>query len=104
MDQMGAHPVGFEVAMPLQLNCELVGPFQVQGGVKVNSEGYCTFLKTNFLPWWKRQSAKVKETLVFMTIHHHMPHTIPKAGWHLRALKTMERVEVSPHELVCSPH
>lgn len=45
---------------------ELVGPFRVQDGVKVNSEGYCTFLKTNFLPWWKRQSAKVKKTLVFM--------------------------------------
>lgn len=31
-----------------------------------------------------------------MSMHHHMPHVIPKTGW---PLKTMERVEVSSHEI-----
>ena len=48
------------------VNDELVGPFKVENGVKINSETYCAFLKKNFLPWWKKAPAKVKKTLVFM--------------------------------------
>ena len=48
------------------VNDELVGPFKVENGVKINSETYCAFLKKNFLPWWKKVPAKVKKTLVFM--------------------------------------
>lgn len=61
--QQGGGGVMFWAAI---VDDELVGPFQVQDGVKVNSEGYCTVLTINFLPWWKRKSAKVRKTLVFM--------------------------------------
>lgn len=49
--QQGGGAVMFWAAI---IDDELVGPFWVQDGVKVNSEGYCSFLETNFLPWWKK--------------------------------------------------
>ena len=61
--QQGGGGVMFWAAI---VDDKLVGPFRVQDGVKVNSEGYCTFLNTNFLPWWKKNPAKLKKLLVFM--------------------------------------
>ena len=39
----------------------IIGPFRVQQGVKMNSENYCNFLTTNFLPWYHRLSDEEKE-------------------------------------------
>ena len=61
--QQGGGGVMFWAAI---IKDELVGPFRVENGVKINSETYCDFLKKNFLPWWKKVPAKVKKTLVFM--------------------------------------
>lgn len=44
----------------------IVGPFKVQRGVKMNSVNYCSFLTTNFLPWYERLSDEEKDALVFM--------------------------------------
>ena len=36
------------------VNDELIGPFRVEDGVKINSENYCEFLNDHFLPWFKK--------------------------------------------------
>ena len=61
--QQGGGGVMFWAAI---IKDELVGPFRVATGVKINSQTYCEFLKKNFLPWWKKVPAKVKKTRVFM--------------------------------------
>ena len=43
-----------------------VGPFNVVGGVKVNSEMYSKFLDTNFFPWYAAQSRTFKRKCMFM--------------------------------------
>ena len=36
---------------------QMIGPFRVEDGVKLNSEGYCDLLNANFVPWWKKHPA-----------------------------------------------
>ena len=48
------------------VNDELIGPFRVEDGVKINSENYCEFLNDHFLPWFKKQPKKKKQSLIFM--------------------------------------
>ena len=38
------------------LDKDLIGPFRVPDGVKINSVGYCEFLQKCFIPWWKRRA------------------------------------------------
>lgn len=46
---------------------ELVGPFRVENGLKINSQTYCQFLEdTFFTQWYKKKSASFKKTLIFM--------------------------------------
>ncbi|KAJ1120314.1 hypothetical protein NDU88_008488 [Pleurodeles waltl] len=46
---------------------ELVGPFRVEDGVKLNSQSYCQFLEdTFFKQWYRKKSASFKKNMVFM--------------------------------------
>ncbi|KAK7130479.1 hypothetical protein R3I93_019969 [Phoxinus phoxinus] len=46
---------------------ELVGPFRVQDGLKMNSQTYCQFLEdTFFKQWYRKKSASFKKTMIFM--------------------------------------
>ena len=45
---------------------ELVGPFEVEDGVKVDSAGYTQFLEKNLMPWMKKKSAAIKKNILFM--------------------------------------
>ena len=46
---------------------ELVGPFRVENGVKMNSQTYCQFLEgTFFKQWYRKKSASFKKTMIFM--------------------------------------
>ena len=48
------------------VNDNLIGPFRVADGVKIDSKGYCSFLDENFLGWWRKQSLKRRKALMFM--------------------------------------
>jgi transposase len=48
------------------INSELVGPFRVKDGVKMNSEAYCNFLEENLVPWLRRKSAAFRKSFIFM--------------------------------------
>uniref|UniRef100_A0A8C6PEG7 Tc1-like transposase DDE domain-containing protein n=1 Tax=Nothobranchius furzeri TaxID=105023 RepID=A0A8C6PEG7_NOTFU len=46
---------------------ELVGPFRVEDGVKLNSQSYCQFLEdTFFKQWYRKKSASFKKNTIFM--------------------------------------
>lgn len=45
---------------------ELIGPFRVQDGVKMNSQAYCNFLDEHLLPWLRRKPAAFRKQFVFM--------------------------------------
>ncbi|CAL9698388.1 unnamed protein product [Knipowitschia caucasica] len=46
---------------------ELVGPFRVEDGLKLNSQTYCQFLEgTFFKQWYRRKPASFKKTMIFM--------------------------------------
>uniref|UniRef100_A0AAY4C701 Oxysterol-binding protein n=1 Tax=Denticeps clupeoides TaxID=299321 RepID=A0AAY4C701_9TELE len=46
---------------------DLVGPFRVEDGVKLNSQTYCQFLEdTFFKQWYRKKSASFKKNMVFM--------------------------------------
>jgi transposase len=46
------------------IGSEVVGPFRVREGVKLNSESYCTFLKENLLPWLKSKNKRFRSTIM----------------------------------------
>lgn len=47
------------------INEELVGPFQVEDGLKLNSQTYCQFLEdTFFKQWYRKKSASFKKTMI----------------------------------------
>lgn len=45
---------------------ELVGPFKVEEGVKMNSKYYCDFLERNFIDWLDEQPLAKVKSLIFM--------------------------------------
>lgn len=46
---------------------ELVGPFRVEDGLKLNSQTYCQFLEdTFFKQWYRKKSVSFKRTMIFM--------------------------------------
>jgi hypothetical protein len=46
---------------------EVVGPFRVEQGVKINSENYCKLLgNTLFKQWYKKKAAAFKKKMIFM--------------------------------------
>ncbi|KAJ1140490.1 hypothetical protein NDU88_006842 [Pleurodeles waltl] len=46
---------------------ELVGPFRVEDGVKLNSQSYCQFLEdTFFKQWYRKKTASFKKNMIFM--------------------------------------
>ncbi|XP_070404420.1 transposable element Tc3 transposase [Nothobranchius furzeri] len=46
---------------------ELVGPFQVEDGVELNSQSYCQFLEdTFFKQWYRKKSASFQKNMIFM--------------------------------------
>lgn len=46
---------------------QLIGPFKIPDGVKINSENYCQFLNDNFLKkWYNKKSTSMKKTIIFM--------------------------------------
>ena len=61
--QQGGGSIMFWAGM---LGSTIIGPFRVEQGVKMNSEGYCKFLTKNFLPWYERLSNEEKEEIIFM--------------------------------------
>lgn len=49
------------------INNELVGPFQVEDRLKVNSQTHCQFLEdTFFKQWYRKKSATFKKAMIFM--------------------------------------
>lgn len=56
---------------------ELIGPFKVDDGVKLNSENYCKLLQSVFFPWYNRKSRVFKKNVVFM--HDNAPSHASKA-------------------------
>jgi transposase len=46
---------------------QLIGPFRVPDGVKLNSQNYCDFLWDNFFKkWYNRKSRAFKKSMIFM--------------------------------------
>lgn len=45
---------------------ELVGPFRVEDGVKIDSASYCGFLSHTLLPWYRKQRAAKKKNMMLM--------------------------------------
>ena len=45
---------------------EIVGPFSVPDGVKINSASYEEFLKVNFEPWYSSRPPNEKKLPIFM--------------------------------------
>lgn len=48
------------------INNQIVGPFRVPDGVKMNAESYVAFLKENFISWYKKQPLSLKRKMIFM--------------------------------------
>lgn len=48
------------------INSEIVGPFRVPDGVKMDAEAYGLFLKGNFEPWYNSRPANEKKGIIFM--------------------------------------
>jgi len=48
------------------LDNELVGPFRIEDGVKMNSETYCAFLERSFLPWLKKKRLALRKQIILM--------------------------------------
>ncbi|XP_067257989.1 uncharacterized protein [Chanodichthys erythropterus] len=49
---------------------ELVGPFRVEDGVKLNSQSYCQFLEdTFFKQWYRKKSVSFKKNMIFMQVN-----------------------------------
>ena len=48
------------------IGTELIGPFRVPDGVKMNSEGYTSFLHRHFVPWYLLLNQQSRERLIFM--------------------------------------
>ena len=44
---------------------EIVGPFLVPDGLKMNSGNYCAFLEENLMPWLNSQNDDVKQNIIF---------------------------------------
>jgi transposase len=49
-----------------QGDCEIIGPFKVDDGVKLNSENYCKLLDETFFRWYKSKSRTFKRDCIFM--------------------------------------
>ena len=45
---------------------EFIGPFNIDDGVKLNSENYTKFLENNFFPWYRSQTRKFNRECIFM--------------------------------------
>lgn len=45
---------------------EMVGPFRVPEGVKMNAATYANFLKQNFVPWYRKQRVAFRRKIIFM--------------------------------------
>lgn len=45
---------------------ELVGPFRVPDGVKMNSEAYCQFLDQHLMPWLRKKRAAIRKRIILM--------------------------------------
>ena len=44
---------------------QLVGPFRVPEGVKMNSEVYCLLLEQSFFPWFDKQTPAKQRSVIF---------------------------------------
>lgn len=44
---------------------QVLGPFMVEKGVKLNSEAYCSLLNQNFFPWYKKLTPSKKRSFIF---------------------------------------
>ena len=44
---------------------QLVGPFRVPEGLKMNSDSYCAFLEENLVPWLEEQNLRRRRSIVF---------------------------------------
>ncbi|CAJ0933265.1 unnamed protein product [Ranitomeya imitator] len=55
------------IEMPTTVSFEeLVGPFRVEDGVKLNSQTYCQFLEDFFKQWYRKKSVSFKKNMIFM--------------------------------------
>ena len=61
--QQGGGGVMFWAAI---VDKDIIGPFRVPDGVKIDSVGYCDLLQKWFMPWWKRKAVKTRKSLIFM--------------------------------------
>ena len=48
------------------VDSEIIGPFKVDDGVKLNSENYCKLLDETFFRWYKSKSRTFKRDCIFM--------------------------------------
>ena len=62
--QQGGGSVMFWAAL---IGREVVGPFRVPDGLKMNAQSYTKFLQDNFLPWYRKQRpVSFKKKIIFM--------------------------------------
>ena len=62
--QQGGGSVMFWAAL---IGREVVGPFRVPDGLKMNAQSYTKFLQDNFIPWYRKQRpASFKKKIIFM--------------------------------------
>ena len=45
---------------------EVLGPFRVADGVKINSDGYSAFFEKHFFPWYNQKTEDDRNELIFM--------------------------------------
>ena len=86
------------------VNDELIGPFRVEDGVKINSENYCEFLNDHFLPWFKKQPERKNSPSFSCKIM--LPHMCLRPlglGWRLRGFPEDELCNGQQIHLILTP-
>ena len=66
----------------------LIGPFRVPEGVKLDSQSYVKFLSDNFFAWYKSQSRSFKMKCIFM--HDNAPARASRLTTEFFALKNFK--------------
>ena len=77
---------------------ELVGPFRVEDGVKLNSQSYCQFLEdTFFKQWYRKKSASFKKNMIFMQDNAPSHASKYSTAWLARKGLKEEKLMTWPH-------
>ena len=83
---------------------QVVGPFLVPDGLKMNSGNYCSFLEANFLRWMNSQTDDVKQSFIFQQNNAPSHASRTTKGWLADQGITRERImDWSPQSPDLSP-